>query len=270
MKARRPNIEFRDALPHWAPNPEFAQITNAGSLSLPYVERYLNQVMLRAKKVLADEQRQEKLRSDIDLFIAQESNHYKQHRLFNQRIEEAGYSAVTPFEKQLWADYQEFLDRRSLIFNAAYCEGFESIGIIQAEFFYERIDDLLADADRRVVDLWKWHLGEEYEHRSVCFDVHRALAGPFGYCTRLYGFFYALRHLMGFGKNVSDALIATDRAQMTDEERRCSIARERAYRRRFARFARPRLLKVLSPFYNPAKRRQPGDAATFLLQYEGR
>ena len=269
MKVRRPNLQFRDALPHWAPNPEFAQITNAGSLSLPYVERYLNQVMLRARKVLEGE-RHAKLRGDIDLFIAQESNHYKQHRLFNQRIEDAGYTAVTKFEKQLWADYQAFLDKRSLLFNATYCEGFESIGIIQAEFFYEQIDDLLADADRRVVDLWKWHLGEEYEHRSVCFDVHRALAGPLGYFTRLYGFFYALRHLMGFGKNVSDALIAADRAAMTEDERGQSIARERAYRSRFSRFALPRLLKVLSPFYNPLRRREPLGAGAFLMQYEGR
>jgi len=116
--------------------------------------------------------------------------------------------------------------------------------------------------------MWKWHLGEEYEHRSVCFEVHRALAGRWSYVTRLYGFFYALRHLMGFGKNVSDALIATDRATMTEEERQRSIAREKAYRSRLARFTLPRLFKVLSPFYNPLTRRQPRGAEQLLLQYD--
>jgi predicted metal-dependent hydrolase len=266
MKARRPGLEFQDALPHWSPNPEFAQIANAGSLSLPYVERYLNQVMLMAKAALKGD-RHASLRADIDMFIAQESNHYRQHRLFNQRIEDSGYQAVKKYENGLRADYQQFLEHRSLIFNTAYCEGFESIGIIQAEFFYERIDDLLAESDRRVVDLWKWHLGEEYEHRTVCFDVQRALAGRWSYPIRLYGFFHALRHLMGFGKNVSDALIAADRAKMTEDERTRSIAREKAYRGRFGRFALPRLLRVLSPFYDPRKRRAPRGIEAFLMRY---
>src|ERR1700704_6285776 len=141
MIPRKPGLKFEDALPHWCPNAEFAQITNAGSLSLPYVEQYLNRVMLRAKETLTGD-KHARLRADIDLFVQQESNHYRQHRLFNQKIDEAGYDAVKPIGDQLWADYTDFLANKSLRFNTAYCEGFESLGIIQAEFFFAHIDDL--------------------------------------------------------------------------------------------------------------------------------
>lgn len=124
MKPRKPGLKFEDALPHWCPNAEFAQITNAGSLSLPYVETYLNRVMLRAKDVLIGP-RHARLRDDIDLFVKQESNHYRQHRLFNQKVEEAGYDAVKPIGAKLQADYDSFLATKSLRFNTAYCEGFE-------------------------------------------------------------------------------------------------------------------------------------------------
>ncbi|MDB5395189.1 MAG: metal-dependent hydrolase [Rhodospirillales bacterium] len=267
MKPRKPGLTFQDALPHWCPSTEFAQITNAGSLSLPFVETYLNRVMLRAKEMLTGEKYSE-LRGDIDLFVKQESNHYRQHRLFNQKIEEAGYDAVKPIGDRLQADYDEFLKTKSLRFNAAYCEGFESLGIIQAEFFFTQIDDLLAGADPRVVALWKWHLAEEYEHRSVCFDVHKAISRPFSYASRLGGFFLAVRHLSKFGKDVSDALLACDRVRMTEGQRATSISSEKTYRKRFGRFALPRLLNVLSPFYNPIRYRAPRGAAAFLLQYE--
>jgi predicted metal-dependent hydrolase len=267
MKPRKPGLEFQDAHPHWCQNAEFAQITNAGSFSLPYVETYLNRVMLRAKDQLMGE-RYAKLRNDIDLFVKQESNHYRQHRLFNQKLEQEGYNGVAPIGAKLGADYDAFLKTKSLLFNTAYCEGFESLGIIQAEFFFEQADDLLAGADPRVVALWKWHLAEEYEHRSVCFDVHRAVHGGFSYFSRLGGFFRAFRHLGKFGNDASDALLAFDRAQMTPEQLRSSLRSEKSYRRRFGRFALPRLLKVLSPFYNPVRKREPRGAASFLLQYE--
>jgi predicted metal-dependent hydrolase len=267
MKPRKPGLTFQDALPHWCPNIEFAQITNAGSLSLPFVESYLNRVMLRASETLGDD-RHARLRGDIDLFVKQESNHYRQHRLFNQKIEEAGYRAVKPIGDRLAADYDDFLKNRSLRANAAYCEGFESLGIIQAEFFFEQVDDLLADADPRVVALWKWHLAEEFEHRSVCFEVHRAVCGRFSYLSRLGGFFLAVRHLSKFGKDVSDALLAIDRARMTPQQRAASVLSEKAYRKRFGRFALPHLLKILSPFYTPIKKRPPRGAAGFLLRYE--
>ncbi|HUL18922.1 MAG TPA: metal-dependent hydrolase [Steroidobacteraceae bacterium] len=257
MIARNPRITFEDALPHWAPNHAFAQVTNAGSTSLPYVETYLNSVMARAAQVLTDPA----LRADIAVFSAQEGNHYRQHRHFN-RLLYGRYPGLRALENALGADYEQMLRERSLAENVAYCEGFECLGIIQTEFFFERIADLLAGADARLVKLWGWHLAEEFEHRTVCYDVHYALGG--GYVGRLRGFLRALRHLGRYGKAVSAHLLSVDRAGMSAAARRESRRLERRYRARFLRFALPRLLYVLSPFYDPRRKRPPRGAAELL------
>ncbi|WP_157219750.1 metal-dependent hydrolase [Flavisphingomonas formosensis] len=257
MQARNPRITFEAALPHWAPNHAFAQITNAGSTSLPAVETFLNTVMNRASAEIADEA----LKRDIAVFTAQEGNHYRQHRIFNKTLYPR-YPGLKAHEAKLQADYEAMLANRSLRFNAAYCEGFESLGLIYAEFFFERIDDLTAGADARLVKLWQWHLGEEFEHRTVCYDVLRALGG--GYAARLIGFFHAARHLGAYGKAVSTYLLSVDRRSMTDKARRASIAQEKRHRARFLRFALPRLLAILSPFYDPRRKAEPRGSARLL------
>jgi uncharacterized protein len=257
MIARNPRITFENALPHWAANHAFAQITNAGSTSLPYVETYLNKVVARAAQVIDDP----KLKQDIALFAAQEGNHYRQHRIFNKLLY-GRYPGLQALENGLGRDYERMLADLSLTTNAAYCEGFECLGIIHAEFFFERIDDLLQGADTRLVRLWKWHLAEEFEHRTVCYDVHYALGG--GYVARVRGFLRALRHLGRYGKSVSAYLLRVDRCGMSGAERRRSVRLEKRYRARLLRFALPRLLYVLSPFYDPRAKRAPRGAAELL------
>lgn len=257
MIPRNPRLSFEDALPHWAAHAPFAQITNAGSTSLPYVETYLNKVMARAAALIADA----RLKADIALFSAQEGNHYRQHRLYNRTLY-PHYPKLQALEARLGRDYEGMLAHDSLLANAAYCEGFESLGIIHAEFFFERIPDLLDGADPRLVRLWGWHLAEEFEHRSVCFEVHAALGG--GYLSRLRGFLRALRHLGAYGKAVSEHLLETDRATMGERERRDSRRLEKQYRARFMRFALPRLLYVLSPAYDPRRKRAPRGAQALL------
>jgi uncharacterized protein len=255
--ARNPRLTFEDALPHWAPNHAFAQITNAGSTSLPAVETYLNRVMALALPEVADA----RLRQDIAIFIAQEGNHYRQHRGFN-RLLYPRYPQLAVLENQLHADYERMFKERSLVQNAAYCEGFESLGIIHAEFFFERIDDLLEGADTRLVKLWQWHLAEEFEHRHVCFEALRAVGG--GYAARISGYLHAMRHLGRYGKAVSDHLLAVDRGGMDARGRAASLQEESRYRARFMRFAWPRLLRVFLPWYRPQRRRAPRGAAQLL------
>ena len=261
MIPRNPRITFEDALPHWARNHAFAQITNAGSTSLPAVETFLNKVMRQAAQRIGAG----RLATDIALFCAQEGNHYRQHRIFNKLLY-APYPELSALEHELSGNYDHMLANASLKMNAAYCEGFESLGIIHAEFFFERIPDLLEGADPRLVRLWQWHLAEEFEHRSVCYDVLRALGG--GYFTRIRGYFHAMRHLGRYGKRVSDHFLAVDRAAMSAGERTQSLRLERQYRARFMRFALPQLLVVLSPFYDPRRRRAPRGAAELLGEIE--
>ncbi|MFK8020500.1 MAG: metal-dependent hydrolase [Pseudomonadales bacterium] len=270
LTVRNPAIEFEQSLPHWNPSePEFSQINNAASTVLPHLEPYLIKVLRLAKEELREElqeDRDKKLRDDIDLFIRQEANHYKLHRRYNETLYANGYDGLKDHERVLADDYRSFLSERSLKFNVAYCEGFESLGLIQAEFMFNHAGHWLKDADEAVRSLWEWHLAEEYEHRRVCYDVYKRLYG--GYFYRLYGLIFAIRHLEGYGKRTSKFLIKQDRQQGAIRSGARSWWRETRYRVRLSSFGLFKLCRTLSPFYNPSRLKVPEAIAKRLASDE--
>ena len=268
MKVRYPRLDFSKVRPHWAPHLEFAQSRNAASTIPPYVEPYLIKVMQQAKAQLDPAER--KLHADIELFIKQESQHYRLHNSFNRRLREHGYPGLAALEKALADDLQSFLQSRSLEFNCAYADGFEAMGAVGAQLFFEELDDFLAGADPESVDLWKWHLAEEFEHRHVCYEIHKKLfgAGLRGYFSRVHGFLFAFFHLSRYSSGVMRYLLAEDRKRMPPEEVRRSKAREKDYQRKMLGRAVPRLFAVLSPFYDPSRKRTPRGLNEYLLRYE--
>jgi predicted metal-dependent hydrolase len=270
MKVRRLKIDFSKVKPHWAPNIEFAQHENAGGLTPAHVEPYLIKVMYKAKAELPASF--STLHADIAIFIKQESEHYKQHMAFNRALYAAGYDRLADFDRELSADYERFLEERTLKFNCAYCEGFESLGPPNALAYFEFYADLLEGADRNAVDLWKWHMAEEFEHRHVAYQVFHALYGRksliAAYFYRLYGFFCTMRHLGGWTARVNAYLIGKDRETMTADELKLSRKRERVVKRRLLLNFLPQLLRVLSPFYDPSKLRAPRGMGEFMGRVE--
>jgi hypothetical protein len=57
---------------------------------------------------------------------------------------------------------------------------------------------------------------------------------------------------------------------MTPEERTQSLAREAHFKKTYARLMIPKLLMVLSPFYNPGKKTVPPALARYLEAFETR
>ena len=252
MEVRNPDISFEDIPMHWAPNREFAQRWNATSISAPQVEPYVNRAMLLCKGKL---DKNDPLRKDIDVFVKQESNHYRIHNLFNDRFRATMGEEMLALERALKEDYNAFLKDKPLEWNAAYAAGFESSALFMAEYFFTSIDDLLEGADQNAVGLFRWHLAEEYEHRSVCYDVYQKLYGK--YFLRIRATWFVFKHLGNFGHKMTSLFLERDREHMTPQERAASLAREKGNRRRFLRFVLPRMLHLLSPFYNPAKAPAP-------------
>lgn len=265
MKVRAPNWDYSKVHAHWAPNHEFAQSFNASSTIPAYIEPYLVKVMIQAKQKLDPDN--EELHENLNIFIKQEIQHCKQHIAYNDALHADGYEDMLELEKLFEADYDRFLKEKSLRFNCAYSEGFEAMSSIAVAAFFEEFDEFFEGADPLVVNLWKWHLAEEYEHREVAHDVYHALFGQnriFAYFYRIYGFFYATLHIAGHAKRVSAYLLSKDRENMSPEELKQSKMREQRSRRKMLKPAIPYLLAILSPFYNPAKRPPPRGALDFL------
>ncbi len=269
MQVRYPRLDFSDIQPHWAPNKEFAQQYNAFSLVPAYIEPYLVKVMMQARKEL-DPVKHKDLIREVDIFIKQEVQHCKRHLDFNKRMH-AHYPGMLPIEKEYEADYARFLKEKSLRYNCAYAEGFEAMGSTAAQFIFTQIDDLLEGADQRVVDLWKWHLAEEFEHREITFLVYEALfaKGPFlGYFHRVRGAIDAVKHIRGYVQRMAAHLLEEDRKGMTPEQIEQSKARAAIYTKRVKAFNLPRLIRVLLPFYNPKRKRVPPGLEAYLQRFE--
>lgn len=269
MQVRVPKWDFSKVRAHWAPNHEFAQMYNAASTVPAYIEPYLVQVMRKAQAVLDPNDKD--LHRDLEIFIRQEMQHCKQHINFNKALRAEGYEGMAEFEASYNADYQRFLATKSLRFNCAYSEGFEAMSAIAVTAYFEEFGEFLEGADPDVVALWKWHLAEEYEHREVAHNVYHALFGKnpvFAYFYRLYGFIYAVRHIRAHSARVAQYLLGKDREGMSEEQIAESKAREAHAKKVMAKRAREHLKDIFSPFYKPARRREPRGLMDFLNNFE--
>jgi uncharacterized protein len=264
MKVRKPSYDYSASMPRWCRTyPEYSQIVNVASLTLPYLEPYLNTVMRRAQSKLGPDH---PLNEDISLFCKQEAAHYLQHDAYNEAVRKAGYARLPEFEDRFRAHFDRLLEERSLKFNCAYSLGFESIGPIYAEWWFEQTDDVMAGADASVVSLWKWHLAEEFEHRKVAYDVYQALFGSYFY--RVYGLLSFLRDLQVVNRDALKYVLKEDARQMSAGEQVASRQRFAEIRKRESSFVRSRLIRVISPFYTPHKLRQPRGIAELLQKID--
>ncbi len=241
--------------------PEESYLFVGISLLLPYLEPYLIRTMREARPRVTDPA----LAADLDLFNAQEGQHYRQHMLFNEAIRPADVGALTALEAELSADYQRFTRTRSLRFNLAYAEGFEAFTAAIARFSLEtRQFEGIHPAAR---DLFQWHLVEELEHRTVAFDVYNHVCG--GYFYRLAVGLFAQWHLNQFALRAAKAMENADREEFRRKYggRREAWARVGPFLGRVARKLLPKVLATYMPWYTPHAIPLPEGAKELAARY---
>jgi predicted metal-dependent hydrolase len=273
MIVRYPRIDYSKIRAHWAPNIAFAQHQNATSIIPAPVEPWLIKVLQRAKDMLPAGKTE--LDAEMTAFIGQESQHFRQHRMFNKVIAAQGYPRLPEFEKQLADDLDGFFRNRSLKFMLAYADGFESLGAVQGGLWFGKMDHLLEGADENAIALWKWHMAEEFEHREVCFRIYHALYSRGlwgkiwnGYFYRIYGCVYAMMHLQGYMGRMFQYLIDQDRAHMSEAAKVQLDADVKALKKFQLGVFFPQLLKNFLPWYNPGRKPTPVGLFEYLRQYE--
>ena len=112
---------------------------------------------MRARDKISDPQ----LQKELDFYVAQEATHFRQHKKFNDTLTEAGYAATAKIEARLAQDYKDLGDKKSLKFNLAYAEGFESMALAIGEMLIEDREYLFGNSGPRLLlpsssgTLWK-------------------------------------------------------------------------------------------------------------------
>ena len=185
-------FEFPDDIcAHWNPaNPEWSHMVNGASLTMPYLEPYLIKCVRMALDRIEDPQ----LQADARAYVAQEGQHYRQHRRFNDLLIAQGYNELPDIEQQMQREYDAFLEKRSLKFNLAYTAGFETMALSIGHWLSDEREHLFGGSDPRVASFILWHFVEEIEHKNVALDVYRAVYG--GNVWRIFGLFAATGHVV--------------------------------------------------------------------------
>jgi uncharacterized protein len=116
------------------------------------------------------------LKRQVAGFIGQEAIHGREHRAFNDRLDELGYP-VKRFER---------LTRRALGFRERVAPARSNLAATAAlEHFTATLAELILTDERargmigdpHVEGLFLWHALEESEHKAVAFDVYKAVGG---------------------------------------------------------------------------------------------
>ncbi|MDP5053246.1 MAG: metal-dependent hydrolase [Congregibacter sp.] len=248
MTVRQMPFKFLPRHKSWNPGkPEFAHMVNSASVAMPYLEPYLIKSMRKARPLIKDAA----LRAELDMYIKQEATHYRRHREFNDTLADKGYASVQRIEAVLTDDYNKLENKRSLKFNLAYAEGFESMALALGEMLIEDREYLFGDSDSAVASLILWHFVEEIEHKNVAFDVFDHLYGS--YFWRIVGLVYATSHIFWRTGQGYRALLKEDGLWHSVDSR----WRLLKVLGRVLRNITPKWLRILRPGYHPKNIKDP-------------
>ena len=230
--------------PVWNKNkPEWSHMVNGGSLAMPYLEPFLIRTMREGMKQVTDE----RLIADVKGFMAQEGQHFQNHRKYNEVLKASGYENLAEVEDQMTDDYKRF-QKKSLKWRLAYSAGFETMTLGVTDFLIDGRQLLFQEADPIVTSLILWHFVEEAEHKNVALDLYNALF-PRTYFSRIWGLFVGSFHLMMLSRQGYMRMLKRD-GLWTNWK-----SRLRLYKMvlRFFINVMPAIIRALIPGFHPSK-----------------
>lgn len=146
---------------------------NAMSITFPLGEKFF----IDSVRHYQDRVEDPKLLEDIRGFCGQEGFHRREHQRYNEALCDArGYDLGVMegrLEKNIKRAYKFMSARERLAATAA----LEHITAIMAETALAEDNPMINNAPAAMHALWQWHAAEELEHKSVAFDVYRAVGG---------------------------------------------------------------------------------------------
>lgn len=168
---RQPEFDFDDEIPrYWFnDNPVITHNFNGYNLLFPEFERFFVRAVLHFK----DDIHNTRLLKQIEGFTAQETNHAYAHQAYFKVLQRQGYK-ITRFLHwyKRYARFIEYMANPKLrLALTAAAEHYTATiaGIVLSH------PELLENVNPTMRKLVVWHSAEEVEHRSVAFDVMKAV-----------------------------------------------------------------------------------------------
>jgi predicted metal-dependent hydrolase len=146
---------------------------NAMSITFPLGEKFF----IDSVRYYADQIDDPKLNEDIRGFCGQEGFHRREHERYNESLcSQRGYD-LAYLEGRLETNIKRSYTFLSPLQRLAATAAFEHITAIMAESALSEDNPMIDQADAAMQELWNWHAAEEMEHKSVAFDVYKAVGG---------------------------------------------------------------------------------------------
>ncbi|SFL81538.1 metal-dependent hydrolase [Marinobacter zhejiangensis] len=200
LKARRVQFDFEQTPLYWLKDDPFStHVINGIHMLLPEGELWFCRVYNKALPLITDDE----LRADVEGFIRQEAVHSRAHSNAQIYLKQHGLELDDYLERVEWL-FKTLLGEQPLGLRALERKAFEKhwlvfrVGVVAAiEHFTGVLGQWAMDntsweatGDPTMVDLFKWHLAEEVEHRTVAFDLFEHL------CQTQLGFYVSRQALM--------------------------------------------------------------------------
>ena len=176
VPTRRMTFEesMRDVPRHFAADGDLigSHVTAALSAVFPDGEDYF----VRSVRHFRDQITDPALKRQVAGFIGQEAVHGREHRVFNDRLDELGYPSkrVERLTKAGLKVRERIMSPKS---NLAATAALEHFTATLAELVLSDAEVRRLFGHQAVRDLFVWHALEESEHKAVAFDVYRAVGG---------------------------------------------------------------------------------------------
>jgi len=241
---------------------DFHPLYLAGSAALSYnhtafglYAALLEPFAVKSFRRVLDRIRDDALREEVDRFCRQEAQHYQRHIDFNKVVLAHGYPGLEQRIDRLRGDLGTFLGDASDQYCIGYVEGFESY---TTQFALRMIESGLYDHRRThpaFGSLFKWHMLEEIEHRTVAFDLYQHLFGR-GYWHRARMCWFTQGHMLRFLDECADLMSAVD---IERHGERCRIGTRQ--RLQLAIFPMGMRVRSMLPGYSPHDYRVPPSIA---------
>ena len=201
---RRMDFAFTEDIPRWwlAGDRVLTRHIDALHLLFPEGERFFVRSVKRYLRDLDDPQ----LKARVKGFIGQEVMHGREHEGAFALLDRDGLEYQSFLDGPGTAFFRKLEDRFSPMTCLAITCALEHMTAVLGEGAFT--DTLLDGAHPTMRALALWHAAEEIEHKSVAFDVYRAMGG--GYARRIFGMVVAYASLMWLWRGATRHLLDQD------------------------------------------------------------
>lgn len=147
-------------------------VFNGMSITFPAGEKFFIDSVRHFRDDITDPVLQEQIRG----FCGQEGFHRREHQRYNEALCRARGYDLDKLEGTLTRRLTWARNNLTPLQTLAVTVAIEHFTAVLAELLLSS-GSVMERADPAMRELWRWHAAEEMEHKSVAFDVYRAVGG---------------------------------------------------------------------------------------------